>query len=186
MKNYNNIYEQMDDNNFMLSYKGKVGFVEVTALLKILEERLESSETDPRTRKKVYNIAMECYQNLSHHLDNTAAPFSNKGLIIFETDEEKYTIATGNYIFNAKIESLKQKIDHINSLDKAAKKEFYREILENEQYSDKGTAGLGFIDIARKSESELVYNFTSCDDTISFFTLSIDLKRVPQIVAVTC
>ena len=184
MKNYNGIYNQMDDNNFILSYKGKVGFVEVTSLLKILEERLESSETDPRTRKKVYNIAMECYQNLSHHLDNTTAPFGNKGLVVFETNDQKYTIATGNYIFNGKIDALKQKIDHINSLDKVAMKEFYRQILENEQYSDKGTAGLGFIDIARKSESQLVYNFTECDENISFFTLSIDLKRVSQIVAV--
>ncbi len=182
MKNYTSMYDQMDDNNFVLSYKGKVGFVEVTSLLKILEERLEASETDPRTRKKVYNIAMECYQNLSHHLDNATAPFGNKGLVIFETNDQKYTIATGNYIFNTKIDSLKEKIDHINTLDKVAMKEFYRQVLENEQFSDKGTAGLGFIDIARKSESQLIYNFTKCDENISFFTLSIDLKRVSQIV----
>jgi hypothetical protein len=37
--------------------------------------------------------------------------------------------------------------------------------------SEVGGAGLGFIDMARKSENKLSYSFDKINDRISFFTL---------------
>jgi hypothetical protein len=65
----------------------------------------------------------------------------------------------------------------VNVLDKDGLKMLYKEVLSNEERSDKGGGGLGIIDIARKSRQKLVYDFMDVDDQYSFFSLYI---KIPQ------
>ena len=87
---------------------------------------------------------------------------------------------TGNFIPNKKMNDIKGKIDHINGLDKEELKKLYKEILYNGEFSDKGTAGLGFVEIARKTGQKLSYEFHSVNDDYSYFTLQIRVSRVMQ------
>lgn len=176
-KDYSKMYNEMQDENFILSYKGQVGFVQINSLLKIIEDRLQTAETNPRTRKKVYNIATECYQNLSHHLEKHSQKIGTKGLAIFEAYEDKYVIATGNYVFKESEMKIREKIDYINSLDKEQLRDYHRKMLANENFSDKGTAGLGFIDIARKTEGNIRYEFHHLNNDLAFFTLRVEIIR---------
>ena len=56
-------------------------------------------------------------------------------------------------------------------------KMLYKEVLNNEERTEKGGGGLGIIDIARKSKQKLVYDFMDIDDQYSFFSLYI---KIPQ------
>ena len=69
--------------------------------------------------------------------------------------ENEYSIITGNYILSANVEALKSKLDRINLMSKDELKEYYKEILNNDTFSEKGGGGLGMIDIARKSGQKL-------------------------------
>ncbi|PKQ70683.1 SiaB family protein kinase [Raineya orbicola] len=177
-KDYSQVYNEMQDENFILSYKGQVGFVQINSLLRIIEDRLETAEQNPKTRKKVYNIATECYQNLSHHLEKHSEEIGMKGLAVFEAYQDKYIIATGNYVFKQSEQKIKEKIDYINSLSKEELREYHKQILGSEGFSEKGTAGLGFVDIARKSEGNLRYEFSHLDDNLAFFTLKVEIPRI--------
>jgi hypothetical protein len=44
--------------------------------------------------------------------------------------------------------------------------------------SSKGGAGLGLIDIARKTGNKLVYHFLPISDTLSFFLLTSIIPRI--------
>ncbi|KOY85675.1 hypothetical protein AD998_05480 [bacterium 336/3] len=176
-KDYSKIYDEMQDENFVLSYKGQVGFVQINSLLKIIEDRLETAETNPKTRKKVYNIATECFQNLSHHLEKNSQTIGVKGLAIFEAYEDKYIIATGNYVFKESEMKIREKIDYINSLNKDQLREYHRQMLSNDDFSEKGTAGLGFIDIARKTDGNIRYEFHHLNTNLAFFTLRVEIIR---------
>ncbi len=92
-------------------------------------------------------------------------------------NEDNYQIMTGNYLETKNVEDLKSKLDLVNSMDKAELKAYYKEVLSNGTRSEKGTAGLGMIDIARKSGKKLDYNFDKIDEEYSFFSLNI---RVAQ------
>ena len=59
----------MQDNNIMLSFKGEVSFDLVKSVLDIIEGRLERMEDNPKTKKKVFNVLVECLQNLCHHIE---------------------------------------------------------------------------------------------------------------------
>jgi hypothetical protein len=183
MIDYLSIYEKMHDNNIMLTFKGEVTFDLINSMLKIIESRLDMIEGDLKTRKKVYNVLVECLQNLVHHIDTIdpgeeASPYHSKtALLMITTSAEGYHVVTGNYIMNDKIDKLRDWLDEINSVSPDELRELYKKILNNEQFSEKGTAGLGFIDIARKSGQKLVYTFQSVNERYSFFSFQITIPK---------
>jgi hypothetical protein len=87
----------------------------------------------------------------------------------------EYTIITGNYMFSRHVENLKSKMDKINGMTKEELKEYYKEILNNDEFSSKGGGGLGMIDIARKSGQKLNYQFVPIDSEYTFFCLNIKI-----------
>ncbi|MEY5048007.1 MAG: hypothetical protein RLZZ175_1366 [Bacteroidota bacterium] len=181
MSNYHTLYEKMHDNNIMLTFKGEVSFDLVNSVLKIMEERLDRIEENKKTRKKVYNVLVECLQNLCNHIETSDYEVqgydARTALLIIETDAEKYKVVTGNYIPKDQVAGLKERLEQINSISKEELRELYKKILDNGQFSEKGGGGLGFIDIARKSGQKLKYEFENVNETVAFFTLRIDVPR---------
>lgn len=92
--------------------------------------------------------------------------------------ETEYTVTTGNAVDNSKIEDIKSMLETINSMDKEELNEMYKKQIKEGRLSEKGGAGLGFIDIKRKTGKRLEYHFLPIDDDISFFLLTSTIPRV--------
>ena len=60
-----------------------------------------------------------------------------------------------------------------NALDKDGLRSYYKEVLDNGQYSVHGGGGLGMIDIARKSGNKLEYDFSDVNDDFGLYILKI-------------
>ena len=75
------------------------------------------------------------------------------------------------------LEELTEMLDHINSLDKDGLKELYKNQMKEGRLSEKGGAGLGFIDIARKTGNKLEFHFLPIDEGSSFFLLTSSVSR---------
>ena len=145
-----------------------------------MESKMENMQEEPKIRKKVYNVLVECLQNLYHHLDEVSELESDKirsAIFTIGKDKNMYSIITGNYIFNENILGLKNRLDEVNSLSKEELKEYYKRVLNNGEMSLKGGGGLGMIDIARKTGEKLEYNFLEIDNKVSFFTLNIKVSN---------
>lgn len=173
-------YDKMEDSNIMLSFKGEVTSDLLTSILQIMETKMDHIEESPKIKKKVYNILVECLQNLYHHIDDddpdTVRNERNALFMIGKVDGE-YSIMTGNYILNENIDGLKVKLEKINNMDKDELKAFYKEVLNNGEMSAKGGGGLGMIDIARKSGNKLEFGFSKIDDKFSFFSLNVKVAQ---------
>jgi hypothetical protein len=89
--------------------------------------------------------------------------------------ERTYTITTGNLVKNEKVDQLKDTLERINSYDKAGLKELFRKSLSEQNNSSDGTGNMGFIDMARKSGSKLIYQFEKLNDSYSYYTLSVKI-----------
>jgi len=178
-----NIYNGMEKNHILLSFKGDITSDLLTSILQIMEYKMDNLNEVPKTKRKVYNVLVECLQNLYHHTDETKLDFNdaNKGAIfMIAKNELSYNIITGNFVGNTSIETLRSRLDKVNSLTKEELKEYYKTILNNGVTSLKGGGGLGMIDIARKTGEKLEYNFLEIDDKVSFFTLIIKVSQ-PQL-----
>ena len=158
LRSYKNIYDQ----NIILMYKGELTFDLVTSMIATLEERLEELEENRKVKKKFYNVATECIQNLYYHLDEVNAE----------------DIRINSYDSRSALRNIKQKLDDINAVDPDELRALYKKVLNEQEFSDKGTGGLGFIDIARKTGGQkLRYTFQPVSDIVSYFTLQVRLPR---------
>ncbi len=180
MINYLQLYERMHDNKIMLTFKGEVTYELVNSILKIIENRLDKTEDNLKTRKKVYNVLVESLQNLCKHVEDTSFDglFPAKtALLIIETDMQAYRLVTGNYVLNDRVDPLKERLDKINSSSKEELRELYKSVLDSGELNEKGGAGLGFIDIARKTGQKLKYLFQPVNTELSFFSLQIEIPK---------
>jgi hypothetical protein len=178
--NIYDFYKKMESNDIMLSFKGDVTSDMLTSMLQIMETKLDNLGEENKVKRKVYNVLVECLQNLYHHRDEmkrTGFKEESAAIFMIGRNESCYNIVTGNYISSDRVSALKSRIDQVNVLDKDGLKLLYKEVLNNEERSDKGGGGLGIIDIARKSRQKLVYDFMDVDDQYSFFSLYI---KIPQ------
>ena len=178
------LYNLMERDNVLLAFKGTVTSDLLDSVFQIMESKMVDLNDSPATKKKVFNVLVECLQNLYHHIDdfdkdNFLDASGNKKSAIFSTrrNEDAYNIVTGNFIYPKNVEEVSNKIDHINSLDRDELKAYYKEVLNNGKLSEKGGGGLGLIDIAKKSRNKLQYSFKEIDDDYSFFTLTVKILK---------
>ncbi|MDX1651783.1 MAG: SiaB family protein kinase [Brumimicrobium sp.] len=182
LKSIYELYQAMERDHTMLSFKGVVTPELLSSVLQIMESKLNHVEKSSKTKKKVYNVLVECLQNLYHHNENIEGEeginflFSKSALLMISKNDDHYEVKTGNYILKDNTEDLKAKLDDINAMNKDELRELYKTVLNDGELSDKGTAGLGMIDIARKSGNKLEYNFLSVDKKYDFFCLSVKIN----------
>ncbi len=174
-------FRKMNGDNIMLSFKGEITSEIISMVLQIAENKLEAVDEKGSTKRKIFNILVECLQNLYHHaaIDTTNNKKTSQKIALLELwfENNYYYILTANYIKNENVANVKNKLDKINSLSKEELRDFYREILDNDQISEKGGAGLGMIDIARKSGEKLEYNINKVNDELSFIDFKVKIEK---------
>jgi len=168
----------MDEKNIMLVYCGEFSQDLNKTLLSFTERKFKAENVEDNTRRKIFNIMVELLQNISKNkVENVKnAPEVSAIFMIGATDEE-YILISSNTIRNDKIPPLKSRIDQVNSMDKEELKLLYKEVRLNSAFSESSGAGIGIIDIARKSENKLEYSFGKLDDEYSVFSLLIRISK---------
>ncbi|MDX2360102.1 MAG: SiaB family protein kinase [Crocinitomicaceae bacterium] len=174
-------YKKMEDEKIILSFKGEFTAELLTSILHILESKMNALQITTQKKKRVFNVLVECFQNLYHHIemqDSNASEvqMQKSALIIVKHVADKFVVRTGNYIHHDGIVELKRKLAMVNALGSDELRNMYRTKLSNDQRSEKGTAGLGLIDIARKSKGKLEYEFLEIDANSSFFCLNVVIE----------
>jgi hypothetical protein len=181
VKPSNEIFHQFgefSDDSVMLAFRGAVSEQLLDALLEIAEQKLLAIGCETKTRKKAFNILVECLQNLFKH--SNEHPNLQKGestdIIMMLAGDDGIRIATGNTIDKSQMRPLQGRLEHLNQLETKVIRKQYQERLVNGKFSEKCGAGLGFIDIARKSGKQMEYCFSPLDDERLFFTFNVKVS----------
>jgi hypothetical protein len=174
-----NIYLNMEKEDIILSFKGDITKELLSSVYQIVEARMENDDEDPKKKKKFFHVLVECLQNMYNHMETLQVTTTHTGSGIFMIGKGEgggYRIITGNFVQAEIVDVLKERIDKINGMNPQELKAYYLERLGATELSDKGGAGLGIIDIARKSGNKIDYNFQQPSDSYSFFTLSATIN----------
>jgi uncharacterized protein YjfI (DUF2170 family) len=166
------LFKAMQKDNLSYIYRGRFTQNITDHILFLAEDNLEKEEQSSKIKKRVYSIMVECLQNVTRHQNDTHDDsIDNFGLFVIQKKDEKYYITTGNLIEKSNIKNITLLIEKINSLEKEELKNYYKEVLDAGSLSKKGGAGLGLIDMARKSGNKLSYIFKEISDDFSYFYL---------------
>ncbi len=173
-------YKSMKAHEITLVYEGEITHQITKAFTSLTESNMAKEEESNTVQKKVFHVMVECLQNISKHADSFGSDdflFAGRGIFMVSKGDVEYHVTTGNVIENTKIEELTRILDHINLLDKEGLKQLYKTQMREGRLSEKGGAGLGFIDIARKTGRKLDFHFLSIDEENSFFILTSTISR---------
>lgn len=173
------LHRTMMSQNLILVYQGDFTQESTKSILAMAERNLDSSGEESSIKRKVFNVMVEALQNIVKHSDELVDGTIRSHAAIFLIGKEKnrYSIMSGNPVHKSNLDGLKSKLDQINGLDKDGLKELYKEIIKNSTISEKGGAGLGFVDMARKSGDKLEFSFPELTSDYCFFCLKVNVAR---------
>jgi hypothetical protein len=164
------IRDKMMKERLMFVYRGVVTNENSISLLTLLEKEMENSEFGFVGRKRLFMFVLESLQNVCRHSEKTL--YTDRSLVVYSKTGSGYTVTTANVLLSSSILELKSKLDEINNLQADEIKNVYKKMLMNSELSSKGGAGLGLIEMAKKTGNKLDYDFVPLDDQFSYFILS--------------
>jgi hypothetical protein len=173
------LHRTMMAEKLILVYQGEFTQESTKSILAMAERNLDTTGEDSSIRRKVFNVMVEALQNIVKHSDELidGEIRSHAAIFLIGRDEKRYSIMAGNPIRKNNIGRLNAALEKINALDKDGLKDLYKEIIKNTTISEKGGAGLGFVDMARKSGEKLEYQFPDMNSEYAFFCLKVNVSR---------
>ncbi len=172
IKSVLSLHDEMASNGFSLVYEGEFSHEVMKMFTSMAERDMDKSNEDKSVKRKVFHVMVECLQNMTKHSDDVDTNDGvGNGLFIVGKKDGYWSVITANKILKEKIEGLKAAIDNINGLNKDDLNALYKKQIREGSLSEKGGAGLGLIDIARKTGRQLDYQFLPLEDKNNYFFL---------------
>ncbi|MCF6242298.1 MAG: SiaB family protein kinase [Bacteroidales bacterium] len=170
------LFSRVKTGDFEYIYRGAFTQNLTRKILSLAESNLQRFVDKSSLQNRIYFIMVEGLQNVTRHQEPTNDSKSeHAGIFAIQKVENRYIITTGNTIVNTKVDSLKQRLEKVNNLDREELKKLHREILSTGELSDKGGAGLGLIEMARRSGNRLTFDFEYIDLYWSYFYLQTEI-----------
>jgi len=175
------LHRTMMSQKLILVYEGDFTQETTKSILAMAERNLDASGEESSIKRKVFNVMVEALQNIVKHSSERGMKpgslVSSNAIFMISKEDNRYSVMTGNPILKTEVERLTQNLNDLNKKDKEGLKEMYKDIIKNTQISEKGGAGLGFVDMARKSGEKLEFQFPEIDEDYSFFCFKVNVSR---------
>ncbi|MFZ6051746.1 SiaB family protein kinase [Halocola ammonii] len=165
-------FKNSQDYGLSFTYRGPFSDDITNRILDISENTIAINQQLPKINRKVSFLLVECFQNIVRHGEHATKESLQKkddGVFSLKNLGTAYLINSVNLVKEDQVEDLKQTVESINNKDKDQLKALYKERLEQNSLSEKGGAGLGLIELARKSGQKILYEIEPCGGDLYYF-----------------
>jgi hypothetical protein len=174
----------ISDSGVYLSYFGDFTDQITINLIEIIDQFLKEEPNVKKQSKKIPFLIVECYQNIVRHgikKDETkpVALNAQENFQILANDQE-INIVSVNIIDNKQVEMFVSIIEMVNNKSKDELRELKLQVLNSADFSDKGGAGLGMIEMARKTERPIRFKIQKIDEKHTRILLTLDVVFDPK------
>jgi hypothetical protein len=178
-------YRMVREKNIDIIFSGPMWADGIEGIADVLKKRLDFDELPLNLSQSVFSVFVEQVNNMLMYSGDREHPGASRrgheapsGAFILGTLGKMYFIQSGNIMKTSGVDTLRSRIDHLNTLDKAGLRKYYREQIraENTNPESKG-AGLGFIEIARRANPPIEYEFTPLDGGTTFFSMYVTIGQ---------
>ncbi len=173
-------YKTLSEDSFSLIYLGD--FNDKLTYEFLLLNKASGGESST-VKKRVFFLMNECYQNIIRHSDGSDAKAQGLNMpmmFLVRNINEAFYIGSSNLIENGIKGSLSSKFEAVNAYTTEELEEVYKNSLMNNSLSAKGGAGIGLIEMARKTNYPLEFAFDGVGDHFSMFHMQLILNLSNQ------
>ena len=172
-------FQQFADEQMNFLYTGEFSDEHTDGFIQLNNHQYNAADEFKTLQRRAGFLIAECFQNIVRHNDRE----HSDSFFQIENNNGIFNIVSGNRVSNDIIPDLKSQLEQLNQLTSQELKDAYRSILMNGEYSDKGGAGLGLIEMARRSKNKLSFQFSEIDENTSYFyfRLRLNAKNAEEI-----
>ena len=171
------LQKKLREDGVLISFSGKFSQEIIEELGEAVKKYLETEDQPKTDIFNIFSIFIEQTQNIKNYCvsKRPIGPYeqiANSCIVtIGSTANNGKYICSGNLIVNSDVDKLESNLNALIGLNKDELKKLYKQKLKQELPPDITSAGIGLVDIARKSSQPLLYSIDNIDEQFSFFTL---------------
>lgn len=167
--------DYLKDTGIIFCYSGYMTEDILVGIGNAIKQKLTMDDEDTNTSRAVFSIFVEQVQNVIRYSaeketgnDMTELRY---GVLTVGRKDDRVFVTCGNIIKNPDRDRLKEHLLSIQQMGTKELKKLWKDTLRGDTPDGSKGAGVGFIDIARRSRQGFEFDFSDVDDTHSFFTL---------------
>ncbi|MCH2197735.1 MAG: SiaB family protein kinase [Flavobacteriales bacterium] len=172
------LFQANQDARLMFAYRGPFREHLTEGIIGISENTLEGEAELSKVNRKVSFLLVECFQNILKHGDSIEKKdIDHEAMFSFRAFPKSFYINSINKVNPDDKDKLAEAVELVNSLDKKELKELYLKQLQDNEISERGGAGLGLIELARKSGQPLRFDFDKDAQGNTLFNNQVNFKK---------
>ena len=166
--------ELFNRSRILLCFNGPISRSLIEEIGNALKNYLQADNALPAAAMDVFGVYIEMTQNIRHYalamgyddLDSSAT------VVVARDGDGRYLVQAGNLVEPADGAALMQRVNELAALDKTELKAAYKaQLRQPRDENARSGAGLGLIDVARKSAQPLCASLSPDNEGRAFFSL---------------
>jgi hypothetical protein len=170
------IKSDMDRDGVILSYSGPINQDIIEGLSSVVKEKLKLENISMGTSLKIFAVFIEQIQNILYYSQDSLITEEGRlksGITIIGRRNDHFFVISGNETNQFQKERLEGKLKKLSKMSRDELKEAYKSARRVESDEFSSGAGLGFLEMARKSSQPIEYEFRDIGEDRFFFSLNI-------------
>lgn len=175
--------ETLGKDGVLLCFAGPFSHSIIEELGNALKRYLEIEHLTKASLMDVFSVFIEQTQNIRNYAEQKAAGGCsdhdfNTGIVLIGKNNDHYVVSSGNIVGKEDVRDTLALLEKLKSLDKQGLKALYKEQMRKGPEEGRLGAGLGFIDMSRKSCEPLRYSIRDIDENYCFFSLRVAIAGI--------
>jgi len=165
--------------NIFFCVSGPVSQNLVADIATLIEQKMMIEQTGKRKMLRVFAVVVEKLQNIMRYSEEkisspSAAEHEQElsvGLVEIGYEGENLFVLSGNLMKTDNVEPLRAQLSRVQTMTKEELRQYANQKRKAPLPEGSKGAGLGLIEIAKKSSRPIEFEFEPVDDRLSFFIL---------------
>ena len=172
--NISKIRKVMAEEGIVFSFSGMISQSLTSFMVETATSQLDEKGEDSKMTRNMFLVAVEQLQNIMSYSKEkdtgNGSVYTSPGVMVigYDEDKKKYYVNSSNEIVEDDKIKVSKKIDTINLLEKDELRKFLREKLRSAEDTHDRGAGVGFIEMAKRSSEKLEYDFETIENKLYF------------------
>lgn len=159
----------------LLDYQGKINQEIIKDIFQLVEKKLNGTKDHIALKKRITHIAVELLQNISKY---SCEGGQGSGVFFIAKNGEEYCLIAGNEVSCNQLMLLSYVIDSANQeLFTDRMNELFDSKIVYGRVTNQGGAGLGLIDIARRSKRRMEYCIDPLKNGNAIFYIKVTVAK---------
>jgi hypothetical protein len=173
--------ENLEREGIIFSFSGTISQNILSSIAETLEKELRSTGVSFVLIQNIFAVFTEQMQNIMSysyehiHLGDNALKSPGICVVGYDRAKKHFFVSSANVMHPDGELPLREKLDKMIAMDKIELREYYKILRRSGKEKHGRGAGLGFLEMAKKSSLPIEYAISHLDDKRSFFEIKVYL-----------